>query len=99
MYKRAEKPAMSSHGANGTEMAKIGRRGTNPSGALSTQEVAVVLGLSHPTLLKLLRERKIPEPPKVGNARQWNSTDVQQAQVLLRRLVDEGEVRLRGLKK
>jgi hypothetical protein len=43
-------------------MAKLGKRGVNPGGILSTQEVATVLGISHPTLLKLLKSKQIPEP-------------------------------------
>ncbi len=77
-------------------MAKPGRRGSNPGGSLSTQEVATVLGLSHPTLLKLLKEKKIPEPQMRGRARLWNSADVQHAQVVVRELSETGELRLKG---
>jgi len=77
-------------------MAKAGKRGINPGGALSTQEVATVLGVSHPTLLKLLKEKKIPEPQMHGKARLWNSADVQHAQVVIRKLQQEGELRARG---
>ena len=49
-------------------MPRQGKQGINPGGNLSTQEVATILGLSHPTLLKLLKEKKIPEPQVQGNA-------------------------------
>ncbi len=55
-----------------------------------------MLGLSHPTLLKLLKERKIPEPQTSGRARQWNSSDVQHAQLVVRALSESGELRLKG---
>jgi excisionase family DNA binding protein len=77
-------------------MPKPGKKGSNPGGVLSTQEVATILGVSHPTLLKLLKEKKIPEPQVHGNARYWNSADVKHAQVVVRELQDQGELRLRG---
>ena len=55
-----------------------------------------MLGISHPTLLKLLRERKIPEPQVYGNSRLWFSADVQHAQIVLKQLRQEGELRLKG---
>jgi len=77
-------------------MAKSGKKGINPGGSLSTQEVATVLGVSHPTLLKLLKQKQIPEPQMHGNARLWNSADVRHAQVVIRRLHEEGELRAKG---
>jgi len=77
-------------------MARQGKRGSNPGGSLSTQEVATILGLSHPTLLKLLKEKKIPEPQVQGNARQWNSSDVRHAQLVVRQLQSSGALRARG---
>lgn len=80
-------------------MAKIGKRGINPGGILSTQEVATVLGISHPTLLRLLKERKIPEPQQVNGVRYWNNADLQQATVALEGLRAEGVVRGKGGRK
>jgi excisionase family DNA binding protein len=77
-------------------MAKAGKRGINPGGSLSTQEVATVLGVSHPTLLKLLKQKKIPEPQMHGKARLWNSADVRHAQVVVSRLHEDGELRAKG---
>jgi len=77
-------------------MAKSGKKGINPGGSLSTQEVATVLGVSHPTLLKLLKQKQIPEPQMHGKARLWNSADVRHAQVVIRRLHEEGELRGKG---
>ena len=77
-------------------MPRSGKRGSNPGGSLSTQEVATILGLSHPTLLKLLKERKIPEPQVHGNARQWNSSDVKHAQLVVQQLQDSGQLRAKG---
>jgi excisionase family DNA binding protein len=77
-------------------MPRSGRKGLNPGGSLSTQEVATVLGLSHPTLLKLLKENKIPEPQKVGRTRHWNSSDITHAQLVVRQLQESGELRVRG---
>ena len=74
-------------------MAKIGKRGVNPGGILSTHEVATVLGISHPTLLKLLKEKKIPEPQKVAGIRHWNNADLLQATVALGALRAQGTVR------
>jgi len=74
-------------------MAKAGKRGLNPGGSLSTQEVATVLGVSHPTLLKLLKQKSIPEPQMHGKARLWNSSDVQHAQVVVKKLQQAGELR------
>lgn len=77
-------------------MARAGKKGSNPGGTLSTQEVATILGLSHPTLLKLLKEKKIPEPQVHGNARQWNSSDVKHAQLVVQELQSRGALRARG---
>jgi excisionase family DNA binding protein len=77
-------------------MAKSGKKGINPGGSLSTQEVATVLGVSHPTLLKLLKQNKIPEPQMHGTARLWNSADVRHAQVVVRKLHEDGELRAKG---
>jgi len=77
-------------------MARLGKKGLNPGGALSTQEVATILGLSHPTLLRLLKEKKIPEPQMVGRARQWNSSDVKHAQLVVQQLQHSGELRVRA---
>jgi excisionase family DNA binding protein len=80
-------------------MPKLGRRGINPGGILSTQEVATVLGISHPTLLRLLKERKIPEPQQVNGVRYWNNADLQQATVALDGLRAQGVVRGKGARK
>jgi excisionase family DNA binding protein len=77
-------------------MAKAGKRGINPGGSLSTQEAATVLGVSHPTLLKLLKEKKIPEPQMHGKVRLWNSADIQHAQVVVQKLHEEGLLRAKG---
>jgi excisionase family DNA binding protein len=77
-------------------MARQGRKGFNPGGSLSTQEVATILGLSHPTLLRLLKTRKIPEPPRQGNVRQWSSSDVKHAQLVVGQLHGNGELRRKG---
>ena len=77
-------------------MARAGKKGSNPGGILSTQEVATILGLSHPTLLKLLKEKKIPEPQVHGNTRQWNSSDVKHAQLVVHQLQSSGALRARG---
>jgi excisionase family DNA binding protein len=77
-------------------MAKAGKRGINPGGSLSTQEVATVLGVSHPTLLKLLKQKKIPEPQMHGKMRSWTSADVRHAQVVVRKLHEDGELRAKG---
>lgn len=77
-------------------MAKSGKKGINPGGSLSTQEVATVLGVSHPTLLKLLKQKKIPEPQMHGKARLWNSADVRHAQVVVHKLHEDGELRAKG---
>jgi excisionase family DNA binding protein len=77
-------------------MPRSGKKGLNPGGTLSTQEVATVLGVSHPTLLKLLKENKIPEPQKVGRTRHWNSSDVKHAQIVVETLHASGELRVRG---
>lgn len=77
-------------------MAKTGRRGSNPGGSLSTQEVATVLGVSHPTLLKLLKQKQIPEPQMHGKVRLWNSADVRHAQVVVRKLHEDGQLRAKG---
>ena len=63
---------------------------------MSTQEVATILGLSHPTLLKLLKEKKIPEPQLCGRMRQWHSSDVQHAQLVVHQLQASGELRARA---
>jgi excisionase family DNA binding protein len=77
-------------------MSRLGKRGLNPGGTLSTTEVATVLGLSTPTLLKLLKQNKIPEPQKLGRTRYWNSSDVKHAQLVIQELHGTGELRLRG---
>lgn len=77
-------------------MAKVGKRGSNPGGSLSTQEVATVLGVSHPTLLKLLKQRKIPEPQMHGKARFWTGADVRHAQLVIRKLHEDGDLRHKG---
>jgi len=77
-------------------MARPGKKGSNPGGSLSTHEVATILGLSHPTLLKLLKEKKIPEPQVHGNARQWNSSDVKHAQLVIQQLQSSGALRAKG---
>jgi excisionase family DNA binding protein len=77
-------------------MARPGKKGSNPGGSLSTQEVATILGLSHPTLLKLLKQKKIPEPQVHGNMRQWNSSDVKHAQLVIQQLQATGALRAKG---
>jgi excisionase family DNA binding protein len=77
-------------------MPRIGKKGSNPGGTLSTHEVATILGLSHPTLLKLLKEKKIPEPQLQGSTRQWNSSDVKHAQLVVQQLQSSGGLRPRG---
>lgn len=77
-------------------MGKLGKRGSNPGGSLSTQQVATVLGISHPTLLKLLKGRKIPEPQKLQGVRYWNQTDVKHASVVLAELRAMGGLRGKG---
>jgi excisionase family DNA binding protein len=67
-------------------MGKLGKRGVNPGGILSTQEVATVLQISHPTLLRLLKEKKIPEPQRVSGVRYWNRSDVRQAMLAVEEL-------------
>jgi excisionase family DNA binding protein len=76
-------------------MPRSGKKGSNPGGSLSTHEVATILGLSHPTLLKLLKEKKIPEPQLQGKTRQWNSSDVKHAQLVVQELQSSGELRAR----
>ena len=80
-------------------MAKLGKRGSNPGGILSTQEVATILGISHPTLLKLLKGKKIPEPQRVSGMRQWNHADVRHASLALEQLRAEGSVRAKGARR
>lgn len=80
-------------------MARSGRKGINPGGILSTQEVATVLGVSHPTLLKLLKEKKIPEPPLAGVSRCWSGADIHHAQLVLNQLAESGELRRKGGRK
>jgi excisionase family DNA binding protein len=80
-------------------MAKLGKRGVNPGGILSTQEVATVLGISHPTLLKLLKEKRIPEPQKMQGVRYWNNTDLQHASVALDELRSQGVIRAKVVRK
>ncbi len=75
-------------------MPRLGKKGVNPGGTLSTQEVARVLGVSHPTLLKLMKSKKIPEPQMRGSVRYWNSSDVKHARVVLDELAARGEIRL-----
>lgn len=80
-------------------MAKLGKRGVNPGGILSTQEVATVLGISSPTLLKLLKQKRIPEPQRIGGTRYWNSSDVRQAMIALEQLRTDGVVRTKGVRR
>lgn len=80
-------------------MARSGRKGINPGGILSTQEVATVLGVSHPTLLKLLKEKKIPEPPLAGVSRCWSGADIHHAQLVLNHMAESGELRRKGGRK
>jgi excisionase family DNA binding protein len=80
-------------------MAKLGRRGSNPGGILPTQEVAIILGISPPTLLKMLKERRIPEPQRVGQVRRWNHADLVHARVVLDELRERGLVRTKGASK
>jgi excisionase family DNA binding protein len=80
-------------------MARSGKRGINPGGILSTQEAATVLGVSHPTLLKLLKEKRIPEPPLSGVSRCWSGADIQHAQVVLNQMAKAGELRRKGGRK
>ena len=77
-------------------MARAGKKGVNPGGSLSTQEAATVLGISHPTLLKLLKQKKIPEPQLHGKMRRWTGADVRHAQVVIRKLHEDGVLRLKG---
>lgn len=74
-------------------MPRTGKRGTNPTGSLSTLEVATVLGISPPTLLKLLKTKKIPEPPRSGGVRYWNTADIRHAQLVLADLYESGSLR------
>jgi excisionase family DNA binding protein len=80
-------------------MAKLGKRGSNPGGILSTQEVSTILGISHPTLLRLLKERKIPEPQSVQGVRYWNHADISHATVALEQLRSQGSIRSKGVRK
>jgi excisionase family DNA binding protein len=75
-------------------MPRIGKKGVNPGGTLSTHEVARVLDVSHPTLLKLMKNKRIPEPQTKGRVRYWSSSDVRHAQVVLEELLARGEIRL-----
>ncbi len=75
-------------------MPRIGKRGVNPGGSLSTQEVAKVLGVSHPTLLKLMKKKYIPEPQSKGRVRYWNGSDVRHARLVIEELASKGEIRL-----
>lgn len=74
-------------------MPRTGQRGKNPSGSLSTLEAATVLGISYPTLLKLLKSRKIPEPPRSAGVRYWNGADIRHAQLVLTDLYESGSLR------
>jgi excisionase family DNA binding protein len=74
-------------------VARPGKKGVNPGGALSTHEASTVLGISSPTLLKLLKEKKIPEPQKVSGARIWTAADVRHAQLVIRDLHEDGSLR------
>jgi excisionase family DNA binding protein len=71
----------------------------NPTGSVSTQEAAIILGLSTPTLLKLLRQKKIPEPQVISGARHWNAADLNHARVVIAALHASGELRTRGVRK
>ena len=77
-------------------MSRLGKKGSNPGGILSTQEVATVLGVSHPTLLRLLKEKKIPEPQMQGKARQWSGSDVHHALLVVGELRESGALRVRA---
>jgi excisionase family DNA binding protein len=77
-----------------TAMPRLGKKGVNPGGTLSTQEVARVLGVSHPTLLKLMKTKRIPEPQVRGRVRYWSSSDVRHARVVLDEMSAKGEIRL-----
>jgi len=77
-------------------MARAGKKGLNPGGSLSTQEVATVLGISHPTLLKLLKEKKIPEPQAQGRTRLWTGADLRHAQLVVKTLNERGDLRLKA---
>lgn len=74
-------------------MARLGKRGINPGGTLSTQEAAIILDVSYPTLLKLLKQKRIPEPKRVGAVRYWTSADIKHAQVVLKELYQNGGLR------
>ena len=76
-------------------MPRLGKRGTNPAGSLSTQQAAIVLEISQPTLLKLLKEKKIPEPQRVSGTRYWNAADLNHARVVIQNLHEEGKLRAR----
>lgn len=77
-------------------MSRAGKKGLNPGGSLSTQEVATVLGISHPTLLKLLKQKKIPEPQANGRTRLWTGADLRHAQLVVNTLQKCGELRLKA---
>jgi excisionase family DNA binding protein len=77
-------------------MVRLGKRGSNPGGILSTQEVARVLEISYPTLLKLLRTKQIPEPQQLSGSRRWGRADVQHARLVVEELVRQGDLRRKG---
>lgn len=80
-------------------MGKLGKRGVNPGGILSTQEVATVLQISHPTLLRMLKEKKIPEPQRISGVRYWNRSDVRQAMLALEEAKREKSSRVKRRQK
>ena len=76
------------------KMPRVGKKGTNPGGTLSTQEAARVLGVSPPTLLKLMRIKRIPEPQVFRRVRYWNNSDLRHARMVLEEMAARGEIRL-----
>jgi len=76
-------------------LPRLGKRGANPAGSLSTHEAAIILGVSQPTLLKLLKAKLIPEPQRFSGTRYWNSADLNHARVVIQNLQDEGKLRAR----
>ncbi len=61
---------------------------------LTTLEVARELGISKPTLLKWLYDRKVPEPPRNKKGyRLWSPSRV----ILIKKLIGEGRIRRRTI--
>ena len=77
-------------------MVLFGKRGSNPGGILSTQEVARVLEISYPTLLKLLKKKDIPEPQRQSGSRRWSRADVEHARLVVGELLVVGRLRRKG---